>query len=689
MILVIAEKPSVGAAIGKVLGAISRKDGYLEGNNYIVSWCVGHLVGLADASSYDERFAKWRYSDLPIVPDEWLFEVPKDKQKQFKVLCDLMRDKRVTELVCATDAGREGELIFRLVYNKAGCTKPFKRLWISSLEDSAIREGFAHLRDSGDYDRLYEAALARSKADWIVGINGTRLFSTLYHKKLVVGRVQTPTLAMLVEREGKITTFHKEKYFNVHIGKDNLTADLEKVKTEDEAKAIAAACDKKQAVVSSLKKETKTVNPPKLYDLTTLQREANRYYGFTAQQTLDLVQSLYEKKLLTYPRTDSQFITEDMESTARQVIGIVSRKVPLFEGIIHEPDIGRITNNAKVTDHHAIIPTVQLENQDLTELPESEQKIIRLVAMRLLSATGEKHIYDETSVTLTCEGYEFKAKGKTVVQDGWKSVERCFKETLKSKEKDEPERSLPSLNEKDILSSVDSSVTEHYTSPPKPYTEDSLLSAMETAGNAEFDDDTEKKGLGTPATRAGIIEKLVKGGFVERKGKSLVPTKDGNNLVCVLPEQITSPSMTAEWENTLMQIERGNADADKFLSGIVEITSELVKAYPFLFDAEASRFDTGKESIGKCPRCGSPVYVGKGNYYCSNRECSFCMWEDNKFFTSKKKKLTKKIAAELLDKGWCRVTGLYTPKRPQLYDAVIRLDDTGGKYVSFKMEFDK
>lgn len=689
MILVIAEKPSVGAAIGKVLGASCRKDGYLEGNNYIVSWCVGHLVGLADASSYDERFAKWRYSDLPIVPDEWLFEVPKDKQKQFKVLCDLMLDKRVTELVCASDAGREGELIFRLVYKKAGCTKPFKRLWISSLEDSAIREGFAHLRSSGEYDRLYEAALARSKADWIVGINGTRLFSTLYHKKLVVGRVQTPTLAMLVEREGKISTFHKEKYFNVHISKENLTADLEKVKTEEEAKAVAAACDKKQAVVSSLKKETKTVNPPRLYDLTTLQREANRYYGFTAQQALDLVQSLYEKKLLTYPRTDSQFITEDMESTARQVIGIVSRKLPLFGGITHEPDIGRITNNAKVTDHHAIIPTVQLEKQDLGELPESEQKIIRLVAMRLLSATGEKHIYDETSVTLTCEGYEFRAKGKTVVQDGWKAIERRFKESLKSKEKDEPERSLPSLNEKDILSSVDASVTEHYTSPPKPYTEDSLLSAMETAGNAEFDDDTEKKGLGTPATRAGIIEKLVKGGFVERKGKSLVPTKDGNNLVCVLPEQITSPTMTAEWENTLMQIERGNADADKFLSGIVEMTSELVKAYPFLSEAEANRFDTGRESIGKCPRCGSPVYVGKGNYYCSNKECSFCMWEDNKFFSSKKKKLTKKIAAELLDKGWCRVTGLYTPKRPQLYDAVIRLDDTGGKYVSFKMEFEK
>ena len=689
MILVVAEKPSVAQSIAKVLGATSRKDGYLEGNNYIVSWCVGHLVGLADASSYDERYAKWRYDDLPIVPEEWLFEVPKDKAQQFKVLRDLMKDKRVTELVCATDAGREGELIFRLVYNKAGCTKPFKRLWISSLEDAAIREGFNHLRDSREYDNLYEAALSRSKADWIVGINGTRLFTTLYKKKLVVGRVQTPTLAMLVEREGKITTFHKEKYFNVHVQKDGLTADMEKIKTEDEANAIAAACDKKQAVVSSLKRETKTVNPPKLYDLTTLQREANRYYSFTAQQTLELVQSLYEKKLLTYPRTDSQFITDDMEGTARQVIGIICRKVSIFDGLKHEPDIKRITNNAKVTDHHAIIPTVQLDKQDISELPESEQKIIRLVAMRLLSSTGEKHIYDETSVTLSCEGYEFKTKGKTVTQEGWKVIEQRFKDSLKSKDKEEPEKVLPAVNEKDILSPVSASVTEHYTTPPKQYTEDTLLSAMETAGNEEFDDDTEKKGLGTPATRAGIIEKLVKSGFIERKGKSLVPTKDGNNLVCVLPEQITSPSMTAEWENTLMQIERGNADADKFLAGIVDMTASLVKAYPFLSDAEASRFESGKEVIGKCPRCGSPVYVGKGNFYCSSRECSFCMWEDNKFFASKKKKLTKKIATELLDKGWCRVKGLYTPKKPQLYDAIIRLDDTGGKYVSFKMEFDR
>ena len=689
MILVIAEKPSVAQSIAKVLGATSRKDGYMEGGNYIVSWCFGHLVELADASSYDERYAKWRYDDLPIVPENWMFEVTKDKAQQFKVLSSLMKDKRVTELVCATDAGREGELIFRLVYNKAGCTKPFKRLWISSLEDSAIREGFNHLRDGKDYDRLYEAALSRSKADWIVGINGTRLFTTLYHKKLVVGRVQTPTLAMLVERDGKISTFQKEKYFNVHVGKDDLTADLEKVKTEEEAKRIAAACEKKQAVVSSLKQETKTVNPPKLYDLTTLQREANRYYGFTAQQTLDLVQTLYEKKLLTYPRTDSQFITDDMEDTARQVISIVCRQLPLFSGVSVTPDIARVTDNSKVTDHHAILPTVQLEKQDVSELPQSEQKILNLVGMRLLCATGEKHTYAETQITLSCEGYAFKAKGKTVVQNGWKAIEELFKSSLKTKEKDDPMKSLPKVHEGDVLDGVSASVTEHFTTPPKQYTEDTLLSAMETAGNDQFDDDTEKKGLGTPATRAGIIEKLVKSGFAERKGKSLIPTKDGCNLVCVLPEQITSPAMTAEWENTLMEIERGNADADAFLSGIVQMTGDLVKAYPFLSDAEAQRFGTGKEEIGKCPRCGSPVYVGKGNFYCSSKKCNFCLWEDNKFFSSKKKKLTKKIAKELLDKGWCRMTGLYTPKKPQLYDAVIRLDDTGGKYVSFKMEFDR
>lgn len=689
MILVIAEKPSVAQSIAKVLGAFVRKDGYLEGGGYLVSWCVGHLVGLADAGSYDARHTKWRYEDLPIVPDEWLFEVPKAKEKQFNILSSLMRDNRVTELVCATDAGREGELIFRLVYNKAGCRKPFKRLWISSLEDSAISEGFSHLKESSEYDRLYESALSRSKADWLVGINGTRLFSTLYHQKLTVGRVQTPTLAMLVERDGRITGFKKEKYFNVHISNGAVTADLEKVKDSAEAKKIAGACSKKQASVSSVRKEKKTVNPPKLYDLTTLQREANRSFGYTAQQTLDLVQSLYEKKLLTYPRTDSQFLTDDMENTARQVIGIVCRKLPLFQGIDVSPDIKRVLNSSKVSDHHAIIPTVQLDRQNASELPQTEQNIMNLIGMRLLCAVSGKHEYEDTQLVIACGGHDFKVKGKTVLTEGWKAVEQRFKASLKDCKKEDSDAVLPDFKEYDVIPSVDASVTEHFTSPPKQYSEDTLLAAMETAGNEDFNEDTEKKGLGTPATRAGIIEKLVSTGFIKRKGKSLIPTKDGNNLVCILPEQITSAKMTAEWENTLMEIEHGQADAKQFLDGITEMVGKLVQTYPFLASEDASRFSGGKEEIGKCPRCGSPVVVGKGNFHCANRDCAFCLWEDNKFFRDKKKKLTKKVATALLDKGRCRMTGLYTPKKAQLYDATVVLDDSGGKYVSFKLEFDK
>ncbi len=674
--------------LSKVLGATSRKDGCIEGNNYIVSWCVGHLVGLADAAAYNPHYGKWNYDDLPIVPESWKFEVAKEKEKQFNILRGLMNDRRVTEIVCATDAGREGELIFRLVYHNAGCSKPFKRLWISSMEDSAIFEGFRNLKDSKDYDNLYEAALSRSKADWIVGINATRLFSTLYKKKLIVGRVQTPTLAMLVDRDGKISSFRKEKYYNIHITGNGITADLEKVKTEQEANFVATACDKKQAVVSSLQKERKTVNPPKLYDLTTLQRESNRYYGFTAQQTLDLVQTLYEKKLLTYPRTDSQYVTDDMRETVIHVVGILREKFSFGHSVSGDPDVSRITNNAKVSDHHAIIPTAQLQKQSINELPQSEQKILYLVGMRVLCAVSDRYIYEETCVDISCESYTFKMKGKMIVQEGWKSIEKAFKTTLKGEEREASEKEIPSLCEGMIIPSVAANISEHFTSPPKPYTEDTLLSAMETAGNDELDDDTEKRGLGTPATRAGIIEKLVSGGFVQRKGKSLIPTKDGNNLVGILPEQITSPKMTAEWENKLMQIERGCASPDAFLSGIVDMTVSLVKAYPFLTAGEEGRFDSAMETIGKCPRCGSPVYVGKGRFYCSNRACTFCLWEDNKFFSSKKKKLTKKIATELLDKGWCRVKGLYSEKAQKSYNAIIRLDDTGGKYVSFKLEFE-
>ena len=682
--LVIAEKRSVGMSIAKAIGATTHDEGFIYGNGYIVSWCVGHLVGLANASSYDEKYAKWNIAELPIIPDRWLYEIAADKGKQFAVLKRLMQDERVIEVICATDAGREGELIFRLVYNMAGCQKPFKRLWISSMENSAILEGFANLRDGKDFDRLYDAALCRAKADWLVGINATRLFSKIYNKRLVVGRVQTPTLAMLTERNDKIKSFKKEKYFNVHISANGLTADSERISDENKAKEIAAVCDKKQAAVSSVKRERKTENPPRLYDLTTLQREANRYFGFTAQQTLDLVQSLYEKQLLTYPRTDSQYITEDMQDTAKRVINIVCRTLPLFSGLTVSPNIQRITDNSKVTDHHAIIPTVQLEKADISALPTTERQILELVSMRLLCAVGDKHIYDEIKVIISCEGYDFTAGGKTEVQKGWREVYDRFRATLKSAEKDE-DGELPDVREGDILSYVESSVTEHHTTPPKAFTEDTLLSAMETAGKENFESDTEKKGLGTPATRAGIIEKLVKSGFAERKGRSLIPTKDGVELVKVLPESVTSPTMTAEWENALLQIERGNASGEDFLKGIENFTRNIVNEYRSTVPSNA--FEGNKEVIGVCPRCGSEVVCGRGRYYCSNKDCGFCMWEDNKFFSSKRKKLTKSIAAELLKDDKAKLKGCYSEKSGKTYDATVLLDDSGGKYVNFKLDF--
>ena len=690
-VLIICEKPSVAKTVALALGAAEQKDGYLSGNGLLVSWCIGHLISMADAGSYDERYKKWRYEDLPILPQAWKYAPTPGKEKQLAVLKELLHRSDVSEVVNGCDAGREGELIFRFVYEQAGCTKPFSRLWISSMEDSAIREGFAGRRAGTEYDALYQSALCRARADWLVGINATRLFSVLYHKTLNVGRVLSPTLNLLVERDGKITMFHKEKYHIVHIGCGGVDAESERISDASAADALKTACEASQAVCVSLKKEKKTALPPKLFDLTLLQREANRVYGFTAKQTLDYAQSLYEKRFLTYPRTDSNYLTEDMAQTATDLVAALLPVLPFMQGAELTPEIGRVINSAKVSDHHAIIPTAAFAGNGFDGLPESEKKLMSLVCCKLLCAVAAPQEYETVTAVFDCGGKQFTAKGKTILTAGWKDIDARFRAALKAKPEEDgaEDAALPEFAEGQIFETVTASVSEHYTTPPKPYTEDTLLSAMETAGNDQFDDDTEKKGLGTPATRAGIIEKLVKSGFAERRGKSLIPTKDGYNLVCVLPEQITSPAMTAEWENTLMEIERGNADADAFLSGIVRMTGDLVKAYPFLSDAEAQRFGTGKEEIGKCPRCGSPVYVGKGNFYCSNKECSFCLWEDNKFFSSKKKKLTKKIAKELLDKGWCRVTGLYTPKKPQLYDAVIRLDDSGGKYVSFKMEFDR
>ena len=626
MELVIAEKPSVAQSIAAVLGATQRKDGYLEGNEYLVSWCVGHLVELAQPESYEEAWKKWSYESLPIIPQEWQHEVKSDTKAQYQILKKLMHDDRVDAVVCATDAGREGELIFRLTYNMAGCRKPMKRLWISSMEESAIRDGFHNLRPGSDYDNLYKSALCRQEADWLVGINGTRLFTVLYGgKALKVGRVQTPTLAMLVDRESKIMNFKKEAYYMAHIMENGLDAVSEHISDKTEAERIAGACENGQALVTSVVKEEKWVAPPKLYDLTTLQRDANRLFGFTAKQTLEYTQSLYEKKLVTYPRTDSQYLSDDMEGTAKNVIEAIFNSLLFEQNIIFNPDIKRILNSKKVTDHHAIIPTMEIIKQDLKAIPESEMKILSLCANRLLCATGEKHIYNSTKAVITCNNTVFKVSGKEVWKNGWKEFEDFFKNSYKTAEDKsdaEEEKKLPELREGMMIAVEQTKVSEHFTQPPKHYTEDSLLSAMERAGAEDMGDEVERKGLGTPATRADIIEKLVKDGFVKREKKQMIPTEDGMKLITILPDVVKSPKLTADWENELTLVSKGEVAAEQFMSGIEAMVTDLVKTYHSVSDEHKAMFGTGKggqEVLGKCPKCGADVVKGKFGAYCTGK----------------------------------------------------------------------
>ena len=626
MELVIAEKPSVAQSIAAVLGATQRKDGYLEGNEYLVSWCVGHLVELAQPESYEEAWKKWSYESLPIIPQEWQHEVKSDTKAQYQILKKLMHDDRVDAVVCATDAGREGELIFRLTYNMAGCRKPMKRLWISSMEESAIRDGFHNLRPGSDYDNLYHSALCRQEADWLVGINGTRLFTVLYGgKALKVGRVQTPTLAMLVDRESKIMNFKKEAYYMAHIMENGLDAVSEHISDKTEAERIAGACENGQALVTSVIKEEKWVAPPKLYDLTTLQRDANRLFGFTAKQTLEYTQSLYEKKLVTYPRTDSQYLSDDMEGTAKNVIEAIFNSLLFEQNIMFNPDIKRILNSKKVTDHHAIIPTMEIIKQDLKVIPESEMKILSLCANRLLCATGEKHIYNSTKAELTCNEIVFKVSGKEVWKNGWKEFDDFFKNSYKTTEDKsdaEEEKKLPELREGMMIAVEQTKVSEHFTQPPKHYTEDSLLSAMERAGAEDMGDEVERKGLGTPATRADIIEKLVKDGFVKREKKQMIPTEDGMKLITILPDVVKSPKLTADWENELTLVSKGEVAAEQFMSGIEVMVTDLVKTYHSVSDEQKAMFGTGKgeqEVLGKCPKCGADVVKGKFGAYCTGK----------------------------------------------------------------------
>ena len=689
--LIIAEKPSVAATIAAALGAKEKKDGYIAGSGYLVSWCVGHLVQLAEAATYGEQYKKWSYDSLPILPQEWQYAVASDKGKQFKILKDLMHRADISEVVNSCDAGREGELIFRFVYDVAGCKKPMRRLWISSMEESAIKAGFASLKDGKEYDPLYSSALCRAKADWIIGINMTRLFSCLYGKTLNVGRVQTPTLKMLVDRDAAITTFKKEKYYHVRLSLSGVEAASAKIHAAEEAGNLKAACEVAQAVCTSVTREKKTVAPPKLFDLTSLQREANRIYGYTAKQTLDLAQALYEKKLLTYPRTDSSYLTDDMGGTAAQIAALLAGKLPFMQGADFTPEISRLLDSKKVSDHHTIIPTMEFAKTDLAALPESERNILTLAGARLLMACAEPHIFEAVTAVFSCAGQIFTAQGKTVLAAGWKGLERRFMATLKKKAdtEDDEENALsldvPPFAEGQTFDNPQAAVTEHFTTPPKPHNEASLLSAMERAGNEETDPDAERRGLGTPATRAAIIEKLVKCGFVERKGKQLIPTKSGIELVCVLPEVLTSPQLTADWENNLTQIAKGNADPDSFMTGIETMTRELVSTYPFLSDKEKERFKEEKPVIGKCPRCGADIYEGRKNYYCSNRDCAFTMWKNDRFFEERKVTFSPKIAAALLKDGKAKVKKLYSPKTGKTYDGTILLADTGGKYVNYRI----
>ena len=679
MKLVIAEKPSVARSIAKVVGAVKQCDGYLLGGGYAVSHCFGHLAELAQAETYDERYGKWKREDLPIIPAAWQYAVSDDKKQQFEILSQLMNNPEVTEVINACDAGREGELIFRTVYNLANCKKPIKRLWISSMEDAAIKEGFNNLRPGSDYDNLYRAALCRSKADWLVGINATRLFSVLYHRTLNIGRVVSPTLAMLVQREAQIKAFQSEPFYKTVLDFGAFKAESERFSDKDSANVAAKLCEADTAVAEKVERSEKSEKAPALYDLTTLQREANRTLGYTAQQTLDYLQSLYEKKLCTYPRTDSKFLTDDMKPTVSDIVSVSADILG-----VQKPstvNVDKICDSKKVSDHHAVILTKSVKNTDIQSLLAGEREILKLIAKRTLCAVSEPYMYAETSAVIFCGGREFTVKKKSVISLGWKAY-------LKS---DGTDDKPIELTEGQILDKKTVSVAEGKTTPPKRFTEDTILAAMEKAGKEDMPDEAERKGLGTPATRAGIIEKLVSVGFVVRKKEQksvyLVPDGIGASLITILPEALQSPILTAEWEQQLLMIEKGELSADEFMSEIEDMVNNLVRDYKVVDGAEVL-FPSGRTVVGKCPRCGSDVTESKKGFFCEKNDCRFALWRDNRFLTSKKVSLTKKMAETLLRDGKAYVSGIYSERTGKKYDAFIVMTDDGTK-TTFSLDFDK
>lgn len=690
MYLVISEKPSVSQSIAKILGAYKREDGYLQGKDCIVSWCLGHLTEYVAPDVYDEKYHKWNYEDLPIIPKEWKLFVSETKQDQFKVLKTLLNRSDFDYVVNACDAGREGELIFRRVYELSGSNIPVKRLWISSMEDRAIINGFENLRDGKEYDHLFESAVCRAKADWLIGMNATRAFTSKYYKRLIVGRVQTPTLAMLVDRQKQICDFEKKSYYKVVLQADDFLIESDAYEDEEEALALKKACEDDEIEVRKVERIQKTSAPPKLYDLTTLQREANRIFGYTAQETLKELQELYEDKLITYPRTDSQYITEDMEGTLRDLVTGLSGAFFFLENHVSENRVERTVNNEKVTDHHAILPTKEAMKADLSGLSVKKKNLFCLLGQRVAQAVAGDCIYDETVVEAWCGNHVFQAKGSTIVEAGYKKIEDTFSNLFK-KEKAEKQKngvSIPiNIAEGDRFHHADTKVEKRFTSPPKPFSEDTLLSAMENAGKKEFDKETEKKGIGTPATRAGIIEKLVISGYAYRKGKQICPTEDGIQMIAVIPDYLKSASMTAEWENQLLAMEKGEVESDRFMEGIKNLITMVLNGCDSVPESERQRFRS-TDSIGTCPVCGSLMFESQKNFYCSDKNCNFALWKENRYLESMRTKIDKRMAAELLKNGRVFCKNLYSEKKKKTFEAELVLQIKDGR-ANFGLEFPK
>lgn len=672
--LVIAEKPSVSKSIAKVIGAYRQEDGYLEGGDCVVSWCLGHLAEYAAPEHYDERYENWRFEELPILPAEWKLLVHSTKKPQFNVLRKLLRSKKFDYVVNACDAGREGEAIFRRVYALAGSKLPIKRLWISSMEDAAIQQGFENLKDGAEYDNLFAASECRAKADWLIGMNGTRAFTKKYGRKQTIGRVQTPTLAMLTERQTKIQNFVKEPYYKVELSGAGVVAVSEQMGREQDADTMQAACDGQCAVVGSIERKRVEKKPPKLYDLTTLQREANRYYSLTASQTLQALQELYEEKLVTYPRTDSQFVTEDMRKTVESLVLALDGQTV---------DVSCVINNNKVTDHHAILPTMQGAKCNKEKLSETKQKILSLIIWKLVQVVQPPFIYEDVLVTVCCQGQNFTAKYKNVLQPGYTAKPVPLVEPEKNKD-----ASLPNdLEQGMVIPVVRAEKKQGFTSPPKVYTEDTLLSAMETAGNKEFEKDTEKKGLGTPATRAAILEKLVSSGYVQRKGKQMIPTEDGVAAIRNIPDYLKSASMTAEWENDLLRMERGEIKPHDFMQGIHGLIDKMLADLRQIPTVAAAPHHN-KVSVGSCPVCGNPVHESKLSFCCADRSCKFALWKESRYLANMRKTLDKKMAVDLLKKGRTHVKDFYSVKKDKTFaaDLVMRVEDGRAQY---SLEFPK